>query len=211
MGRGKENHFMRVAFDIGANMGTKSREFLALGFDRIIAVEPLYDSPFPESEKRVTWIKSLVSDSLESRPIYPLGTISTVETSFMEGRFKGSTWGAPVMAKATTLSHLIQEYGIPEYIKIDVEGHELNVIQGMPAKAIVRLLSFEWHSECREAARDCLTVLAGMGYSQFALQQGDRTGDEFDKWHDSDGLMSAFDAHCATEPLRWGQIFARIT
>ena len=41
----------------------------------------------------------------------------------------------------TTLDRIIEDEGIPSFIKIDVEGHELEVINGLSIK--IPLLSFE--------------------------------------------------------------------
>src|SRR5690606_21613639 len=40
-----------------------------------------------------------------------------------------------------TLEDLIQEFGVPYYVKIDVEGFELNVIKGL--KSVPHFISFE--------------------------------------------------------------------
>ncbi|MFK7772103.1 MAG: FkbM family methyltransferase [Saprospiraceae bacterium] len=41
----------------------------------------------------------------------------------------------------TTLDQIIEQEGVPAFIKIDVEGYELEVIQGLNAR--IPLLSFE--------------------------------------------------------------------
>jgi FkbM family methyltransferase len=46
-----------------------------------------------------------------------------------------------VEVRTNTLDHLIGQYGIPDFIKIDVEGSELEVIQGLTQQ--VKYISFE--------------------------------------------------------------------
>jgi hypothetical protein len=201
-----------LCFDVGANVGTKTRELLALGFEHVVAVEPLFDSPFPPEEKRVTWVKSLVSNSFEPRMIYPLGTISTVETSFMEGRFKGQVWGAPVQVKSTTLAALMEIHGYPDYIKIDVEGHELSVLKGLPSQACTDLISFEWHSEQRELAQACVDHMKSIGFSRFQLNFEDSIIDlhTINCTGTAEDVMADFDTMCEVRHLPWGQIFCQL-
>jgi hypothetical protein len=198
---------MKTAFDIGANIGVKTKEFLDFGFDRVIAVEPLYGNPFGDDE-RVIWIRSLVSDSLMPRQIYPNGTLSTVERSWMEGRFKNHKWQEPVTMPATTLRHLMQEYGVPDYIKIDVEHHEYAVLQGLWPITAVPMLSFEFASECREAAFDCVDLLFDMGYREFGLQLN---YDDYDppRFNSVEDTLIAL-GHAITDmPDCWGQLWAK--
>jgi len=42
-----------------------------------------------------------------------------------------NTRGAPIKVKVDTLSNFCKEYGYPELIKMDVEGHEVEVLEGM--------------------------------------------------------------------------------
>ena len=58
----------------------------------------------------------------------------------------------------TTLDRLIAEYGVPSYIKIDVEGFELEVIKGLSSQ--VPLLSLECNLP--EFAKETLESLAAL-------------------------------------------------
>lgn len=204
----------RLAFDIGAHRGTKTQELLDFGYDHVVAVEPLLDSPYSEADERVTWVKSLVSDSNQPRDIYPLGTISTCSEEFMaKSRFKDASWGEPVTVRSTTLDDLMDVFGIPEYIKIDVEHHELAVLRGLPTHAVVPLLSFEWHSEFRDETLACLQLLESMGYHRFEIQMEDSLVPLHGLLADVDSVSKAmedFDDLCKQRSDAWGQIWAKI-
>jgi len=52
-------------------------------------------------------------------------------------------WKRELTVPAVTLDALIQRYGTPDYIKIDVEGHEEQVLAGL--SILPPLLSFEFN------------------------------------------------------------------
>jgi hypothetical protein len=57
-----------------------------------------------------------------------------------------------------TLADAIARYGAPQFIKVDVEGHEFEVLGGL--KTPVRYLSFEYHvrGDGVERALACLNT-----------------------------------------------------
>ena len=60
--------------------------------------------------------------------------------------------------ETTTLDHLSAEYGLPFFVKIDVEGYELRVLRGL--RHPVPYLSYEINlPEFRQEGLECLEVL----------------------------------------------------
>jgi FkbM family methyltransferase len=76
-----------------------------------------------------------------------------------------------IKCKTITIDSLIEKYGIPELIKIDVEGGEFQCIRSLTQK--VKHLCFEWASETNEITIKCLDYLQALGFTRFFLQQGD--------------------------------------
>ena len=66
-----------------------------------------------------------------------------------------------VTVPVTTLDDLIESYGRPDFLKIDVEGFELDVLKGLSSS--VRLLSLEFFSDEMDRLQDCLAILRQLG------------------------------------------------
>ena len=70
------------------------------------------------------------------------------------------------------IPNLIKKFGNPQYIKIDVEGYELNVIKGLTKKS--GIISFEITSEFFDEAIKCLKHLKKLSYNNFTFSIGER-------------------------------------
>jgi len=182
-------------FDIGYNKG----EFTTASFDKfgndtiIVAVEPnpALDSIHSDKEN-FTLVKKAVSSEIGEVSFYTApfdNGVSTTSQEFMEiSRFtmgsknlrpKSVYWSLDSAIQSTTLDQLIEEYGVPDYIKIDVEGGELNVIKGLTQKTPE--LFFEWHEEMSNVLYGCIEHLRKLGYTQFGVCGWFDEGDVFDK------------------------------
>jgi FkbM family methyltransferase len=190
---------MNLIFDIGFNVG----EFTQTCFNKynscsVIAVEANPNLVSTVSQHFFTnynfsLLNNLVSDKEgESLDFYinpSASGISTASTHFMKNsRFtKGSKyigenstqWAAPIKVQSITIDSMIERYGIPDLIKIDVEGYELNVLKGLTQKA--NDICFEWHEEEKENLYQILEHLQSIGYTQFGVIGYFEEGDVFPK------------------------------
>jgi hypothetical protein len=66
---------------------------------------------------------------------------------------------------------LIQLYGKPNLIKVDVEGSEYECISSLTQK--VDTLCFEWASETINNSIKCLEYLQTLGFDKFYIQNED--------------------------------------
>lgn len=169
-----------LVFDIGANVGSKTDIFLRLGA-RVVAVEPdeacqrtLRDRFLRYRLMRppVTLIDKAVSDKIGVETMWIDGPGSAVNT--MNGQWadhlrdsKGSfpyancglEFSCSKPIETTTIEHLVGLHGVPFFIKIDVEGHELNVIRSL--RQAVPFLSFEVNlSTFRQEGIECVKALS---------------------------------------------------
>jgi FkbM family methyltransferase len=171
-----------LVFDVGANLGTRSKIFHLLGAT-VVAVEP---QPACASYLQAMFSGRhgcrLVRKALGAAPgtavmhISSSHTISSMATGWVQavkasGRFGGATWDATEIVPVETLENLIAEQGIPAFVKIDVEGFEESVLQGLSAP--VRALSFEFTPECIESTFRCIDRLCELGAPRFQLSLGE--------------------------------------
>jgi len=77
------------------------------------------------------------------------------------GRFSASKWDRTETCNITTLDELILKYGMPRFVKIDVEGFESEVLAGLSSP--LPALSIEWIPELSENAKKCLEHLTTLG------------------------------------------------
>jgi FkbM family methyltransferase len=76
-----------------------------------------------------------------------------------------------IICKTITIDKLIEQYGLPDLIKIDVEGGEYECITSLSQK--VELLCFEWASEVNDISFKCIDYLFNLGFTQFYIQFSD--------------------------------------
>lgn len=165
-----------LVFDIGANVGTHTREFLRLGA-RVVAVEPV-----PENARILNdiWHDNLcvveaavgADNTVATMHVGDVTDFSTLSDEWKaraEGERLRATWNREISVKVTTLDNLIHWYGKPKFIKIDVEGYERQVFDGLTK--LPCLASFEYNSEFLEATWECLEkpCLRGCEFN-FALE-----------------------------------------
>lgn len=163
-----------VFFDIGANYGNRIEPLINEEV-KIIAIEPQVECVrFLKAKygKRITILQNGVGRKMETNLMY-ISTNANILSSFSKewidstqksGRFSKVSWDKTRKIEMITLDFLIATYGIPDFIKIDVEGFELEVLKGLTQK--VKVLSIEYTvPERKEELIDCLIYLNNLSNS----------------------------------------------
>jgi FkbM family methyltransferase len=169
-----------LAFDIGAHVGDRAAAFARLGA-RVVALEPQPAiARFLRIRHRGIAVVQAAAGARRGRVLLHVNaanpTVSTASEAFLRAAdgaagWDGQVWNARISVPCTTLAALVQRFGVPAFIKVDVEGFELAVLAALPRR--VRALSFEFTTIQRDVALACIDRLAGVGYRHFNASLGE--------------------------------------
>ncbi len=205
-----------LAFDVGAHIGNRSRALRAAGA-RVVAIEP--QQPFAGFLRRtlprdIALIEAAVGGTeteaemaISSR--HP--TVSSLRTEFVSGAaeapgFEHVRWDRTQRVRMVTLDGLIARFGLPRYVKIDVEGYEAEVLAGLSQP--VAILSVEFLPGFPQLTHAVIDRLAELGDYRFNPVQGETGGFLWPEWRDG----AAVKAWLGTLPAdaTSGDLFARL-
>jgi FkbM family methyltransferase len=181
-----------LVFDIGAHVGDRVSSFRRLGA-RVIAVEP--QPPLVSALRHIHGRDPLVeivaraagsrAETLALHVNTENPTVSTISDAFLHDArdargWEGQSWDARIDVDVVTLDALIARYGVPAFIKIDVEGFEDAALRGLSEP--VRALSFEFTTIARDVTMACLDRLSLLGGYRYNFALGESQILTFDRW-----------------------------
>lgn len=138
-----------LCFDIGANIGTKSKLFLSLG-SRVIAFEPQFTcvsalEQIKQSYKNFEFYQIAIGAENKTDELHLANhsEVATLSNQFIEFyKSEKIYWNKKEKIIVNTLDNIIKKHGIPDYCKIDTEGYELNILSSLSYK--IPLIEFEF-------------------------------------------------------------------
>ena len=137
--------------------------------------------------------------------------MTTLATDWRDARagdpdFDRVRWNQQLEVETTTLDRLIEHFGVPAFVKIDVEGSEPAVLAGLGRP--VPALSFEYLPRALQDVQACLTRLIALGPYQFNWSVGESNELASDRWLDASELLTTLRTPAAHR--RSGDVYARL-
>jgi len=207
-----------LVFDVGAHLGDRPAAFQALGA-RVVSLEP--------QAHLVPWLERLVGRragvtvrrtavgarqgtlSLWISPANP--TVSTVAGAWKDRvseanpGFRDVRWEEEERVPCTTLDALVEEFGEPAFCKIDVEGHEAEVLAGLSRP--LPALSVEFVAGTLDVPLRCVRQLEGLGRYDYNVVSGEARHYLLEEWVDADEMSAWLAAGAGS--VASGDLYAR--
>ena len=203
-------------FDVGAHMGTRARAMRRAGA-RVVALEP--QAPFAGFLRRTLPRDIILIEAAAGRSEaeaemavssrHP--TVSSLRTEFVEGAgtahgFGHVKWDRRQRVRMVTLDGLIALYGRPRYVKIDVEGFEVEVLGGLSHP--VEIVSAEYLPAFPAMTHAVIDRLAELGAYRFNPVVGETGGFLWPDWRSAEEAKAWLST--LAPDARSGDLFARL-
>jgi FkbM family methyltransferase len=187
-----------LVFDIGAHVGDRIASFRRLGA-RVVAVEP--QPALARTLKLLYGRDSAIvieptavgrsAGSIDLRVNLDNPTVSSASDAFIQAAagapgWESQQWTKTIRVPVTTLDALIDRHGLPSFIKLDVEGFEVEALAGLTRP--VPALSFEFTTIQRELAAAGIERCATLGFRLYNAAVGESQTFVHLEWQDARGI-----------------------
>lgn len=203
-----------LCFDIGANYGNRVDAFLCVGA-HIIAVEPQglplrYLNLKYGRNDHVTIVPVGVAAQAGEQTLHIASnaalssmsekTIALEKPSKFDGRVE--------VVQVTTLDELIAQYGMPDFLKIDIEGFEYEAFKGLTQA--VPQLSFEYKPNQIEITLSCIEYLSQLGNYEFNYVVGESLTFGLPQWVNGVEMIDFAAQELSQQKAAFGDIYGRL-
>lgn len=175
----------KIIYDLGAHRGEDTEYYLKLKY-KVVSVEadPTLFSYLKKKfflEKDLILLNNIISNENNKSLFYrhkkkPDWNTATKKIAKMIG-FK--YFKKPILINSISLKTLAQKYGQPYYIKVDIEGNELKVVNQIKSlKEKPKYFCFEDH---RYHSHKVIEKLRFLGFGNFKLYEQSKIINSFDR------------------------------
>lgn len=214
--------FMRtgdLVFDVGAHVGSRTRLFSELGA-RVVAIEPqpqclralylnFHDNP------QVTIIPQALGAQAGQMAMHLAShsQAATLNPEFVRmmshAPFLGQvTWNGSRTVNVTTLDALIHKFGVPAFIKIDVEGFEDQVLAGLSQP--IPICAFEFHPAYLASALQTIAQFERRGGAHYNYYRMEEMMFRLDRWVSAQEMCDILQAIEDADEFHMGEVYARM-
>jgi FkbM family methyltransferase len=164
-------------FDVGMNNGSDTAYYLHRGY-RVVAIDAdptlcqaAEDRFATEVASGLLVIRNVgVADS-EGELEFWVSDRTEWSSFSRENATKGGTAARSISVSTLPFKRLIEDHGVPDYLKIDIEGNDRLCLQGLSGCELPPFVSVEM---CHEDGGTDIDILADLGYTGFrCVRQND--------------------------------------
>ena len=207
-----------LCFDIGSHVGNRLAAWTKLGA-HVVALEPqphlMHFLQYWYGHRQDIILLQEAAGANPGEATMFVSTTNPTVTSLsqswinkvrQEDSFARVKWDQKLEVKVTTLDQLIQDYGLPTICKIDVEGYELQVLQGLSYP--IPTISFEYIPAAIALAQDCVLQLSEIGNYRYNWSSGESYQMKLTTWLSANEMLVVMSGDLRNG--RSGDIYARL-
>ena len=159
-----------LIYDVGLHDGTDTAYYLEKGF-RVLAIDA---NPLLTSQAQVRFRKEIAAGQLtvlnvgigasEESLSFWINQAKNTQSSFDKDRAMRYGPCQDVVVKCVPLSAIVDKYGVPYYLKTDIEGNDYLCINALVPGKLPKYISVEL-----DPNRDLVRALHELGYDRFKV------------------------------------------